>query len=69
VQEITRLGVPIGVLNDNVQGLQQQLDEHATTIGSNGARMERFKNSFATFHTILEERLPPMQPDHPGHQE
>jgi hypothetical protein len=32
VQE-TRTGVPIGVLSDNVQELQQQIDEHANSLG------------------------------------
>jgi hypothetical protein len=58
VQE-TRSGVPPGVLSDNLQSIQQQLDDHTTVIGSIGARMDRMKNSFAALQALLEERLPP----------
>jgi peptidoglycan hydrolase CwlO-like protein len=58
VQE-TRSGVPTGVLSDNLQSIQQQLDDHTTVIGSIEARMERMENSFAALQALLEERLPP----------
>uniref|UniRef100_A0A2N9J200 Integrase catalytic domain-containing protein n=1 Tax=Fagus sylvatica TaxID=28930 RepID=A0A2N9J200_FAGSY len=58
VQE-TRSGVPPGVLSDNLQSIQQQLDDHTTVIGSMAARMERMEDLFATLQAILEERLPP----------
>uniref|UniRef100_A0A2N9HGB9 RNA-directed DNA polymerase n=1 Tax=Fagus sylvatica TaxID=28930 RepID=A0A2N9HGB9_FAGSY len=58
VQE-TRSGVPPGVLSDNLQSIQQQLDDHTTVIGSMAARMERMEDSFAALQAILEERLPP----------
>ncbi|GMY31615.1 hypothetical protein FCV25MIE_26857 [Fagus crenata] len=58
VQE-TRSGVPPGVLSDNLQSIQQQLDDHTTVIGSMAARMEGMEDSFAALQAILEERLPP----------
>ena len=58
VQE-TRSGVPPGVLSDNLQSIQQQLDDHTTVIGSMAARMERMEDSFAALQALLEERLPP----------
>uniref|UniRef100_A0A2N9GGR4 Chromo domain-containing protein n=1 Tax=Fagus sylvatica TaxID=28930 RepID=A0A2N9GGR4_FAGSY len=58
VQE-TRSGVPPGVLSDNLQSIQQQLDDHTTVIGSIAARMERMEDSFAALQALLEERLPP----------
>uniref|UniRef100_A0A2N9J2Z8 Reverse transcriptase n=2 Tax=Fagus sylvatica TaxID=28930 RepID=A0A2N9J2Z8_FAGSY len=57
VQE-TRNGVPAGVLSDNLQGIQQQLGDHSTVIGSIGARIERIESSFAALQVLLEERLP-----------
>uniref|UniRef100_A0A2N9IS51 Reverse transcriptase n=1 Tax=Fagus sylvatica TaxID=28930 RepID=A0A2N9IS51_FAGSY len=57
VQE-TRNGVPAGVLSDNLQGIQQQLGDHSTVIGSIGARIERIESSFAALQVLLEKRLP-----------
>ena len=62
VQE-TRVGVPIGVLNVNVQQLQQQVEAHATSIETIGTRLERIEGSFANLQALLEERLPPRQPE------
>ena len=57
VQE-TRNGVPAGVLSDNLQGIQQQLGDHSTVIGSIGAQIEIIESSFAALQVLLEERLP-----------
>ena len=57
----TRIGIPIGVLNDNVQGMQQQLEDHAARIATIGTRIDRLEASFAALHSMLEERLPAMQ--------
>jgi hypothetical protein len=48
IQE-TRVGVPIGVLNVNVQELQQQVEAHATSIEAIGTRLERIERSFANY--------------------
>ena len=58
VQE-TWSGVPPGVLLDNLQSIQQQLDDHTVVIGSIATTMERMESSFATLQALLEERLPP----------
>jgi hypothetical protein len=58
VQE-TRSGVPPGVLSNNLQSIQQQLDDHTIVTGSIRARMERMENSFAALQALLEERLLP----------
>uniref|UniRef100_A0A2N9F7Y1 Reverse transcriptase/retrotransposon-derived protein RNase H-like domain-containing protein n=1 Tax=Fagus sylvatica TaxID=28930 RepID=A0A2N9F7Y1_FAGSY len=60
VQE-TKTGVPIGVLSDNVQEIQQPVDDQANAIREIGARLERMETSFASFQALLEERLPPRQ--------
>jgi hypothetical protein len=57
VQE-TRLGVPIGVLSDNIQEIQGQLDDHSNRIGLLDARMERVELTLASMQVLLEERLP-----------
>ncbi len=57
VQE-TRNRVSAGVLSDNLQGIQQQLGDHFTVIGSIGARIERIESSFTALQVLLEERLP-----------
>jgi hypothetical protein len=62
VQE-TRIDVPIGVLSDNVQELQQKIDEHATIVRVIGTRLERMDTSFANLQTFLEERMPLRQPE------
>ncbi len=57
----TKTGVPIGVLSDNVQEIQQPVDDQANAIREIGARLERMETSFASFQGLLEERLPPRQ--------
>ena len=57
VQE-TRAGVPIGVLNDNMQELQQQIDDHSNAIGLINTRFDRMEASFANLQTLMVERLP-----------
>jgi hypothetical protein len=60
VQE-TRTGVPIRVLSDNVQEIQQEVDDQANAIEAIGSRFERMETSKASFQSLLEERLPPRQ--------
>ena len=60
VQE-TRTGVPIRVLSDNVQEIQQQVDDQANAIEAIGSRFERMETSKASFQSLLEERLTPRQ--------
>ncbi len=69
----TRGGAQIRVLNENVQGLQQQLDEHSNQIGLINVKLDRiesnfddFKAIFACFQTTMEERLP--KPSKLNHQ-
>ena len=62
----TRTGVPIGVLSDNVQELQQQIDEHANSLGlinTKQDKLDRLEANFATLQAWLEERLPRIQPE------
>ena len=65
VQE-TRTGVSIGVLSDNVQEMQQQIDEHANPlelINTKLDKLDRLEANFATLQAWLEERLPRIQPE------
>jgi hypothetical protein len=65
VQE-TRTGVPIGVLSENVQELQQQIDEHANSIELITIKLDkldRLEANFVTLQAWLEERLPRTQPE------
>ena len=69
----TRGGAQIGVLNENVQGLQQQLDEYSNQIGLINVKLDRMESNFddfnailAGFQTMMEERLP--KPSEVNHQ-
>jgi hypothetical protein len=69
----TRGRAQIGVLNENVQWFQQQLNKHSNQIGSINVRMDRmesnvadFKATLAGFQTMMEERLP--KPSEVNHQ-
>uniref|UniRef100_A0A2N9INH3 Ty3 transposon capsid-like protein domain-containing protein n=1 Tax=Fagus sylvatica TaxID=28930 RepID=A0A2N9INH3_FAGSY len=56
----TRGGAQIGVLNENVQGIQQQLDEHSNQFGLINVKLDRMESNFA----MMEERLPkPAEPN------
>ena len=64
VQE-TRTRVPIGVLSENMQELQQQIDEHANSIKlitTKLDKLDRLEANFVTLQAWLEERLPRTQP-------
>jgi phage-related protein len=68
----TRGGAQIGVLNENVQGIQQQLDEHSNQFGLINVKLDRmesnfgefkatlsgFQSTFYGFQSMMEERLP-----------
>ena len=61
----TRGGAQIGVLNENVQGIQQQLDEHSNQFGLINVKLDRmesnfgeFKATLSGFQSMMEERLP-----------
>jgi|UniRef100_A0A2N9HNG6 hypothetical protein len=65
VQE-TRAGVPIWVLSDNVQKLQQQIDEHENSLGLINTKLDkldRLEANFVTLQAWLEERQPRIQPE------
>uniref|UniRef100_A0A2N9J793 Uncharacterized protein n=1 Tax=Fagus sylvatica TaxID=28930 RepID=A0A2N9J793_FAGSY len=55
----TRGGVPIGVLKENVQELQQQIDENANSLRLINARDAKMELSIAAMKALVEERLPP----------
>ena len=48
VQE-TRTGVSIGVLSDNVQEMQQQIDEHANPLELINAKLDKLDRLEANF--------------------
>jgi hypothetical protein len=50
----TRGGAQIGVLNENVQGLQQQLDEHSNSIRLINVKMDQMENNLAEIHNTLD---------------
>ena len=68
----TRGGAQIGALNENVQGIQQQLDEHSNQIGLINVKLDRmetnfgefkatisgFQFAFSGFQAMMEEKLP-----------
>uniref|UniRef100_A0A2N9H4N4 Chromo domain-containing protein n=1 Tax=Fagus sylvatica TaxID=28930 RepID=A0A2N9H4N4_FAGSY len=73
----TRGGAQIGALNENVQGIQQQLDEHSNQIGLINVKLDRMESNFGEFkatlsgfqaafsglQSMMEERLPkPAEP-------
>jgi hypothetical protein len=45
----TRGGAQIGALNENVQGIQQQLDEHSNQIGLINVKLDRMESNFGEF--------------------
>jgi hypothetical protein len=60
----TRGGAQVGVLNENVQGIQQQLDEHSNQFGLINVKLDRmesnfgeFKATLSGFQSMMEERL------------
>jgi hypothetical protein len=67
----TRGGAQIGVLIENVQGIQQQLDEHSNQFGLINVKLDRmesnfgeFKAAFSGLQAMMEERLPkPAEPN------
>uniref|UniRef100_A0A2N9H4K3 Ty3 transposon capsid-like protein domain-containing protein n=1 Tax=Fagus sylvatica TaxID=28930 RepID=A0A2N9H4K3_FAGSY len=74
----TRGGAQIGVLNENVQGIQQQLDEHSNQFGLINVKLDRMESNFGEFkatlsgfqstlsgfQSMMEERLPkPAEPN------
>uniref|UniRef100_A0A2N9GX32 Chromo domain-containing protein n=1 Tax=Fagus sylvatica TaxID=28930 RepID=A0A2N9GX32_FAGSY len=76
----TRGGAQIGVLNENVQGIQQQLDEHSNQFGLINVKLDRMESNFgefkatlcgfqstlSSFQSMMEERLP--KPAEMNHQ-
>jgi hypothetical protein len=74
----TRGGAQIGALNENVQRIQQQLDEHSNQIGLINVKLDRMESNFGEFkatlsgfqsafsglQAMMEERLPkPAEPN------
>uniref|UniRef100_A0A2N9GY46 Ty3 transposon capsid-like protein domain-containing protein n=1 Tax=Fagus sylvatica TaxID=28930 RepID=A0A2N9GY46_FAGSY len=49
----TRGGAQIGVLNENVQGIQQQLDEHSNQFGLINVKLDRMESNFGEFKATL----------------
>uniref|UniRef100_A0A2N9JAD1 Chromo domain-containing protein n=1 Tax=Fagus sylvatica TaxID=28930 RepID=A0A2N9JAD1_FAGSY len=49
----TRGGAQIGALNENVQGIQQQLDEHSNQIGLINVKLDRMESNFGEFKATL----------------
>uniref|UniRef100_A0A2N9J895 Chromo domain-containing protein n=1 Tax=Fagus sylvatica TaxID=28930 RepID=A0A2N9J895_FAGSY len=45
----TRGGAQIGVLNENVQGIQQQLEEHSNQFGLINVKLDRMESNFGEF--------------------
>jgi hypothetical protein len=76
----TRGGAQIGVLNENVQGIQQQLHEHSNQFGLINVKLDRMESNFgefkatlcgfqstlSSFQSMMEERLP--KPAEMNHQ-
>ena len=76
----TRGGAQIRALNENVQGIQQQLDEHSNQIRLINVKLDRMESNFGEFkatlfgfqsafsglQAMMEERLP--KPAEPNHQ-
>ena len=68
----TRGGAQIEALNENVQEIQQQLDEHSNQIGLINVKLDRmetnfgefkatisgFQFAFSGFQAMMEEKLP-----------
>jgi|UniRef100_A0A2N9E1U6 hypothetical protein len=74
----TRGGAQVGVLNENVEGIQQQLDEHSNQFGLINVKLDRMESNFGEFkatlsgfqsafsglQSMMEERLPkPAEPN------
>jgi hypothetical protein len=74
----TRGGAQIGALNENVQGIQQQLDEHSNQFGLINVKLDWMESNFGEFkatlsgfqsvfsglQAMMEERLPkPAEPN------
>jgi hypothetical protein len=49
----TRGGAQIGVLNENVQGIQQQLDEHSNQFGLINVKLDRMESNFGEFKATI----------------
>jgi hypothetical protein len=49
----TRGGAQIRVLNENVQGIQQQLDEHSNQFGLINVKLDRMESNFGEFKATL----------------
>uniref|UniRef100_A0A2N9HH28 Reverse transcriptase n=1 Tax=Fagus sylvatica TaxID=28930 RepID=A0A2N9HH28_FAGSY len=50
---VLNCGAQIGVLNENVQGIQQQLDEHSNQIGLINVKLDRMESNFGEFKATL----------------
>jgi hypothetical protein len=49
----TRGGAQIGVLNEKVQGIQQQLEEHSNQFGLINVKLDRMESNFGEFKATL----------------